>query len=102
MKKLLILFALVGLYLPCYSQTWEQIKNDTQNYLTGEGRGETIDEADQQALASLISKLSVVVCSDFELLEGEKKDGTTEEYNRYIQNKINTLKMKTTLKMPKK
>lgn len=90
MKRLSIFLFAIICCIPCYCQTWDIVKNDTQNYLTGEGRGETIDEADQQALASLISKLSVVVCSDFELLEGEKKDGTTEEYNRYIQNKINT------------
>lgn len=73
-----------------YSQSWDQIKADTQNYITGEGWGETIDEADQQALSSLISKLSVVVSSNFEMLEGESRDGSSEDYRRYIESKINT------------
>ena len=68
-----------------YSQSWDQIKADTQNYITGEGWGETIDEADQQALSSLISKLSVVVSSNFEMLEGESREGTSEDYKKYIE-----------------
>ena len=35
------------------AQNWNAVKNDKINFLTGEGRGETIDEADQQALAAL-------------------------------------------------
>ena len=90
MKKLFILLTFV--LFPCclFAQTWEQVKKDTETYIWGEGWGETIDEAEQQALASLISKLSVVVSSSFEVLEGETRDGDSEEYKKYMESKINT------------
>ena len=91
MKKLFAsILTLTLLYFNAYSQSWDSIKNDTQTYITGEGWGETIDEADQQALASLISKLSVVVSSNFEMLEGESRDGSSEDYKKYIESKVNT------------
>lgn len=90
MKYILSIFLVFFLSFPSFCQNWDYIKADTQNYITGEGWGETIDEADQQALSSLISKLSVVVSSNFELLEGESREGGTEEYKKYIESKINT------------
>lgn len=92
MKKLLFGTALLLLpfFLPCAAQTWEEVQADTQTYLYGEGTGETIDEADQQALASLISKISVVVSSNYEMLEGESRTDQGAEYQRYIENKVST------------
>ena len=90
MRKLIIILSILILHNYCYAQNWDEVKKSSQLYLTGEGWGETIDEADQQALASLISKLSVVVSSNFELLEGENRDGNSEEYKKYIENKVNT------------
>jgi uncharacterized protein YdhG (YjbR/CyaY superfamily) len=90
MKRFIILFLVVLLPVCSFGQTWDQIKADTQNYLSGEGWGETIDEADQQALAAIISKLSVVVSSNFEMLEGESRSGDNAEYQRYIESKVNT------------
>lgn len=72
------------------AQNWNAVKNDKINYLTGEGRGETIDEADQQALATLISQLSVEVSSNLEMLEGETTKGGDSEYQKYVTNKIST------------
>ena len=92
MKKLLFGTALLLLpfFLPCAAQTWEEVQADTQTYLYGEGTGETVDEADQQALASLISKISVVVSSNYEMLEGESRTDQGAEYQRYIENKVST------------
>ena len=92
MKKLLFGTALLLLpfFLPCAAQTWEEVQADTQTYLYGEGTGETIDEADQQALASLISKISVVVSSNYEMLEGESRSDQGVDYQRYIENKVST------------
>lgn len=92
MKKLLFGTALLLLpfFLPCAAQTWEEVQADPQTYLYGEGTGETIDEADQQALASLISKISVVVSSNYEMLEGESRTDQGAEYQRYIENKVST------------
>lgn len=90
MKRLFTILFLSLLSIISFGQQWDQIKVDTQNYITGEGWGETIDEADQQALSSLISKLSVVVSSNFEMLEGESREGSSENYKKYIESKINT------------
>lgn len=90
MKRLFTILFLSFISVIAFGQQWDQIKFDTQNYITGEGWGETIDEADQQALSSLISKLSVVVSSNFEMLEGESREGSSEDYKKYIESKINT------------
>jgi hypothetical protein len=90
MKKMLITQILLAIFAMSPAQTWNEVKKSQQDYLTGEGWGETIDEADQQALASLISKLSIVVSSNFELLEGEERDGSSEDYKKYIESKVNT------------
>lgn len=92
MKKLLFgtTLLLLPFFLPCAAQTWEEVQADTQTYLYGEGTGETVDEADQQALASLISKISVVVSSNYEMLEGESRTDQGAEYQRYIENKVST------------
>lgn len=89
MKRLFLLFSFFALVLPCHAQSWDQVKNDP-NYLTGEGYGETIDEADQQALQGIISQLTVAVSSSIELLEGESRDGDSDDYKKYVENKIST------------
>ena len=73
MKKLFVVLIAAVLCSPVFAQSWDDVKRDRQNYLTGEGWGETIDEADQQALAALISKISVDVSQNFEMLEGESR-----------------------------
>lgn len=88
-KVFITLFTLL-IPIVSFSQTWDEVKNSPQIYLTGEGWGETIDEADQQALSALISKLSVAVSSSFEMLEGESRGGTSDDYKRYIESKIST------------
>lgn len=90
--KRLLLTSLIAVILPItsFAQQWDYIKADTRNYLSGEGRGETVDEADQQALAALISQLCVVVSSNFEILESETREGSKDEHSKYIENKINT------------
>lgn len=90
MKKTILTLVLISFCSIIYAQTWEQVKKDTKTYLSGEGWGETIDEADQQALADLISKLSVVVSSNFEILEGEKRNNSSVDYQKYVENKVKT------------
>lgn len=51
---------------PCIiqAQTITQIKNDSKNYIFGEGQATTIRQADSYALAEIISQISVTVESD--------------------------------------
>lgn len=53
------------------AQTVEQIKADRNTYLWGEGTGPTLKSADQDALNSLISQISVHVESQFTVLKEE-------------------------------
>ena len=60
-KRVVLLFFFNIFLIPAFSQSWDEVKHNTQTYLCGEGWGATVEEADQQALAALISKISVVV-----------------------------------------
>ena len=76
--------------LPGFAQTWQQVKNSPNLYLYGEGKGETLDEADKNALSMLISQLTVEVSSSFELLQEETSVGNSNEAKQYIENKVST------------
>ena len=78
-----------------FSQSWDQIKADRSNYLVGEGWGETVDEADKQAMASLVSQISVSVVSDFVITEEEKKKMGGDNYSVYVESKIRTFSSTT-------
>ena len=93
MKKVATILLLSLACFAASAQSWDLIKEDTNTYLWGEGWAETLDEADQQALASLISKISVVVISDFEMLEGE--NAAKGDYQHYVESKISTFSQAT-------
>ena len=46
--------------LVAFAQDWEGVKADS-SFIWGEGWGSSIEEADQQALSSLISKITIAV-----------------------------------------
>ena len=60
MKKHILFVLALLLTLPLCAQTWEQVKGNGK-YLYGEGWGNTIDEADQQAIGALIGKIAIHV-----------------------------------------
>lgn len=70
-------------FMPAFAQKWEQVKNSSE-YLCGEGYGNSIDEADQQALSDLISKISLDVSSN---KKGEdvstSTNGTVNDYSQF-------------------
>ncbi len=63
MRRTTILLLSVIFTLPLLAQSWESVKNNHE-YLYGEGWGNSIDEADKQALNALISKIAVNVSSN--------------------------------------
>lgn len=80
MKRIngLILSVFLGLSVPSVAQNWDEIQY-SKEYLTGYGYGATVAEADQAALADLISKISIEVKSDFEQTEEEtNKNGNID------------------------
>lgn len=81
-----------------YGQTleqWNEIKSDTDTYLCGEGFAETIEEADELALADLISKISVCIESDFSSTESETVTGGEVDSRSTVLSKVKTFSSAT-------
>ena len=89
-KRAVILFVLNIFLIPAFSQSWDEVKRNTQTYLCGEGWGTTVEEADQQALATLISKISVVVSNDFSITEDERTTNGVLDAKSYTNSKLQT------------
>lgn len=67
MKKLLLACLLtITALLPMRGQGWESVKGSPE-YVWGEGKATTVEEADKKALADLISKITVSVSSNIQL-----------------------------------
>ena len=62
MRRYIILTALVALFIDAFPQSWESVRNSDE-YIYGEGRGATLDEAKKQALDDLVSKIAINVTS---------------------------------------
>ncbi len=73
-----------------FSQSIEQIKADRQNYIWGEGSGMTLQSADQDALAMIISQISVQVESSYSLLQEEVVQGGRSTFRDVLQGVVNT------------
>ena len=83
MKRLLLLCVGLGLVFSLSAQTVEEIQQ-SDNYLWGTGNGTTLRQADNEALASLISQISTNVSSQFEqVLEEEKTNGEIESKDKF-------------------
>ena len=76
--------------ISAFSQSWDEVIRNTQTYLSGEGWGATVEEADQQALAALISKISVVVSNDFSITEDERTTNGKLDAASYTTSKVQT------------
>ena len=88
---LLCLFALSG---AMYAQSVEDIKASDE-YLTGEGWGESLKAADNAALQDLISKISVSVESQFENIEEEITDQVSVDSRSACRSVVNTYSQAT-------
>ena len=92
MKQLVISLLLL---LPCFmmaqspKQRAEAVKADPE-YLWGEGYGEKVTDADHEALANLMSKISVQVQSDFTIDEREVSGAAGSDAQSTIQNVVRT------------
>jgi len=76
--------------VPAFSQSWDEVKRSSNTYLFGEGWGATVEEADQQVLAALISKISIAVSSDFTITEDEKSTNGVLDAQSYTNLKVQT------------
>lgn len=95
MKKILMLSLFVVLSVSINAQTWSEIKNKKEIYIFGEGRGESIEEADERALADLISQISVAVERQFTMTEEENISTNGVESSSYAQSKVRSYSQAT-------
>ncbi|NLA23664.1 MAG: hypothetical protein GX879_01730 [Bacteroidales bacterium] len=84
----LFLLVVIGVFcsISAYSQSIESIKANRQNYIWGEGSGNTLRKADNEALAMIISQISVEIESDFTLLREEDSGN----YSETVKSVVNT------------
>ncbi len=88
---------IVFFFLPnlSFAQSVDEIKGNRERYLWGEGTGTTLKRADDEALADLISQISVSVESSFdnEVIEIRKKSsggGDDAEFKQTVNSIIST------------
>lgn len=86
MGRLLFLAALLFSGLASPAQDWEAVKAN-RAYVWGEGWGASVEEADQAALAALISKISIAVTSDFRQVEEQMESSRGNEFYRSLSNR---------------
>lgn len=90
LKNTLITILCAITLVPAYSQSWDEVTRNTDIYLFGEGIGATVEEADQQALRDLISKISVSVSSNFSITEDERTVNGQLDATSYTNSKLQT------------
>ena len=72
-----------------HAQTWSEVK-ESGDYLWGEGQGATVAEADRLALADLVSRISIHVMQDFDMVDEETTVGGQKDSKQYVSNRLNT------------
>lgn len=82
-----LLFCLLLHVTPALAQSVESLRSDP-SYLFGEGFGKTAEEADAAALADLVSKITVVVESSFEMTEDEILADGNLDAKSYARSKV--------------
>ncbi len=90
MKNLLTISLMLFFSILLKAQNIQQIKSDHNNYLWGEGSGNTLKKADNNALDMLISQISVEVESNFSFLKDEKSEGKDYSYSETVKSVIST------------
>lgn len=89
-KLFLTLWFIASSLLTLQAQQWQEVKAHPEQFICGEGWGATVDEADHQALAALVSQLSVAVSNDFSITEDERTHNGTLDANSYTRSKLET------------
>lgn len=65
--------------LAAYAQGWDSVKADA-SCIWGEGWGPSVEEADRQALSSLVSRIAVGVVSDFRQVEEQVRSTRGDDH----------------------
>lgn len=76
--------------LPLGAQDWERIKSDP-GVVWGEGWGSSVEEADRAALASLSSRISVGVTSEYRSEEWQQASSSGDGYSSLRSSRLRTV-----------
>ena len=87
MKNVGLSIVLVLVSFLAAAQNWERIREDDR-YVWGEGWGRTVEEADRDALASLTSKISIAVSSNYRELEEQRNTSSGVDYITIRSNQL--------------
>lgn len=90
MKIFILLSFLFMFSTIAFPQSVDQIKADRTSFIWGEGRGSTVNKADQLALEMLITQISVEVESKFSMLKEEVKKTGKSDFKEECQQMVNT------------
>ena len=85
-RKLLVVTLLALLGAAAFAQDWERIVADP-SLIWGEGWGSSVEEADRQALSSLVSRITVAVVSDFRQEEQQVRSSKGDSHYSMQQNR---------------
>lgn len=95
MKLKFVLFTLsLAVAMPMLAQSVEEIR-ESSDYIFGEGFGRSLREADNDALRSLISKISISVQSDFSSVEEEVVSSDGVDANSAVRSVMQTYSQAT-------
>ena len=89
MRNIILSILLVFMTFTLHAQTWSEVK-ESGDYLWGEGQGATVAEADRLALADLVSRISIHVMQDFDMVDEETTVGGQKDSKQYVSNRLNT------------
>lgn len=93
-RKICLILLCLTLSATGYSQSIDEIR-ESNEYISGEGFGRTLREADNDALKTLISKISVSVESDFSSVEEEVVSQDGIDANTAVRSVISTYSQAT-------
>lgn len=93
-RFLFVLTAALAAWVGAWAQSANEIKN-SKEYLSGEGTGETLKEADNAALNDLLSKISVNVKGSFSTVESEVVSNGKVDASTATQMVVNTYSQAT-------
>lgn len=90
MQRILLTLSLIVtiIYLP--AQTVEEIRQDRDTYIWGEGIGATLKKADQNALSMLTNQISTTVESKYEQFTTQDRENDEYELKEKIRSVIKT------------
>ena len=90
MRRIASIFYLLFVAHCIFAQNWAQVQRDGDKYVWGEGWGQTLEEADNQALAMMSSKISLIVSNEFHSTEGQSSAGSQTSHYVSIENNLHT------------